>query len=1045
MGRLALLFFDKPRLMWLLLGVILVSGLTATQVLPRMEDPPMKPRAATIRTVFPGASTPRVETLVTDVIERQLMELEDIRLIRSGSRNGYSLIALELRDEIEDVEPIWGKIRDKLADARPWLPAEVEPVFENLEFRATSLMVSLQWAADGPTQWSLLNRLAKELQSELRGIQGTDKVEIYGLPAEQVCVEVAQEQLAAHGLTMAGLAQQLRRADAKVSSGSVQDAGRTMLVELTGEFDSLQRLAAVYVGAAQDGQALQLGDVATIRKTVVEPVLDRVLVHGRDAVVLVCYQRHNRRIDLWTKDAEDVVARFEATVPNDLRVEIDFQQSRYVMQRLRSLLTNLGLGALAVMAVVLVLMGWRGSLVVGLTLPLTCLLVLTSMWLWQIPLHQMSVTGMILALGLLIDNAIVIVDEVQSALNEGLPLREAIRSRVEHLAIPLGGSTLTTVLAFAPLILMIGPAAEFVYAIATSVIVAVSGSYLLSMTVLPVILGWLRRESNDSLVSLAESGLAASAGEAATRSRHWWQQGWQNASLAERYRRSLKFLFHYPLLGVAGGLLLPLLGFGLAYRLPEQFFPSADRDQFTIKLELAAGKTSDETLAVANQARELLLTDPNVKRVDWYIGRSAPPFYVNLIPLRKDLPSFAQAFVELHSGEAEQAYLRDWQRRLQAALPGARVNAQSLQLGPPLDDPIEIRVFGPDPAVLTELGWQVRRILGSLERVTATTSSLGTAAPVLQWEFDTQALAAAQLDRQAVADQLNMALDGVTVGAILDGEESVSVRVRVREEDRSSPGRLASLTINRPGIDNADLIPLSVLGSWELKPGDTGAQRINNRRVNEVRAQVETGHLPSLVLGEFQRRMEAGAIDVPPGYEIRFGGEAEERDRAVTNLLATAPVLVLIMFSVIVLSFGSFRAAFLIGGVGILSIGLGLFALVVFGFPFGFMAIVGTMGLVGVAINDSIVVLAGLMACPLARQGDVEATTDVVLHSTRHIIATSLTTIAGFTPLLWQGGGFWPPLAIAIAGGVAGATILALYFVPALFMISARLRPASRH
>lgn len=1041
MGRLALLFFDKPRLMWLLLGVIFVSGLTATQVLPRMEDPPMKPRAATIRTVFPGASTPRVETLVTDVIERQLMELEDIRLIRSGSRNGYSLIALELRDEIEDVEPIWGKIRDKLADARPWLPAEVEPVFENLEFRATSLMVSLQWASDQPTQWSLLNRLAKELQSELRGIQGTDKVEIYGLPAEQVLVEVAQEQLAAHGLTMAGLAQQLQRADAKVSSGSVQDEGRTMLVELTGEFDSLQRLAAVYVGTARDGQGLQLGDLATIRKTVVEPVVDRVLVQGRDAVVLVCYQRHNRRIDLWTRDAEELVARFQATVPNDLQVEVDFQQSRYVMQRLQSLLMNLGLGALAVMAVVLVLMGWRGSLVVGLTLPLTCLLVLTSMWLWQIPLHQMSVTGMILALGLLIDNAIVIVDEVQSALNEGLPLREAIRSRVEHLAIPLGGSTLTTVLAFAPLILMIGPAAEFVYAIATSVIVAVSGSYLLSMTVLPAILGWLRCGPTEATSSVAKVAEVATA----PRSRHWWQGGWENAILAAQYRRSLQWFFRNPWIGVVFGLLLPLLGFGFSFRLPEQFFPSADRDQFTIKLELAAGKTSEETLALTHQARELLLTDPNIKRVDWYIGRSAPPFYVNLIPLRKDLPSFAQAFVELHSGVAEQAYLRDWQRRLQAALPEARVNAQSLQLGPPLDDPIEIRVFGPDPAVLTDLGWQVRRLLGSLDRVTATTSSLGTAAPVLEWEFDTQALAEAQLDRQTVADQLNLALDGINVGAILDGEESVPVRLRLVANDRSSPSRLASLTINRPGIEGADLVPLSVLGSWELKPGDTGAQRINNRRVNEVRAQVETGHLPSVVLGEFQRRLEAGAIAVPPGYEIRFGGEAEERDRAVTNLLATAPVLVLVMFSVIVLSFGSFRAAFLIGGVGILGIGLGLFSLVVFGFPFGFMAIVGTMGLVGVAINDSIVVLAGLMACPLARQGDVEATTEVVLHSTRHIIATSLTTIAGFTPLLWQGGGFWPPLAIAIAGGVGGATILALYFVPALFLISARLRPATRH
>ena len=1036
MGRVALVFFDNPRLLWLVLGLILVTGLTGAQVLPRLEDPPMKPRAATIRTLFPGAATSRVESLVTDVIERRLMELEDIRLIRSGSRHGYSLIALELRDEIEDVEPIWGKIRDKLADCQPELPPGVAPEFENLMFRATSLLVSVQWREPQPTQWALLNRLAKELQLELRSVTGTDKVELYGLPAEQVLIEVSQDKLAAHGLTMPQLVERLQRADAKISSGNLRSDTQSMMLELRGDFDSWHRLSQILIGPGAQGRSLQLGEVASIRKTVADPITDRVLVNGHDAVELVCYQRTNRRIDLWTADAQAVVERFRQSVPEGIAIEIDFQQSRYVMSRLSTLLWNLGLGAMAVMAVVLWLMGWRGSLLVGLTLPSTCLVVLGSMWLFEIPLHQMSVTGMILALGLLIDNAIVIVDEVQSALNEGLPLREAIRQRVDHLALPLGGSTITTVLAFAPLILMIGPAAEFVYAIASSVIVAVVGSYLLSMMVLPALLGWLQREPEDR--EAREYGHEHGPGH---RHAHgWWRSGWRHEGLAHAYRTSLVIAFRNPWAGMAVGLIIPILGFVLASRLPEQFFPAADRDQFTIKLELAAGKTTTETLAIAKQAREILLTDANLKRVDWYIGRSCPPFYVNLIPLRRDMGNFAQAFVELKSGIAGQEYLREWQDRLQTALPSARVSVQQLQLGPPLDDPIEIRIFGPDPEILTEIGEEVRRELAGIPHVMTTTASLGVVTPVLAWEFDPQALSLAGLDRQAVATQLSLALDGAIVGSILDGDEHVPVRLRMAAEDRADPARVASMTINRPAVDGQGFIPLGVLGTWSLQPSDSGAQRINNRRVNEVRAQVETGFLPSMVLTEFQTRLQQGAIQVPPGYEIRFGGEAEERDRAVAHLLATAPVLILIMFSTMVLSFGSFRAALMIGAVGLLSIGLGLCSLFVFGYAFGFMTIVGTMGLVGVAINDSIVVLAGLMACPRARRGDIAATIDVVMHSTRHILATTLTTIAGFAPLLWSGGGFWPPLAIAIAGGVGGATLLALYFIPAVYLLTTKFR-----
>ncbi len=1064
MGRLALLFYHNPRLLILLVGVVIACGWTAIQVLPRMEDPLMKPRAATIRTFFPGASSGRVETLVTEPIERRLLEIEEIRLMRSGSRRGYSLIAIELQDDVEEVEPVWSEIRDKLADAQSELPeGSLPPEFENLEFRAASLMVSVQWTSDQPTNWAIISRIAKDVRSELRGISGTDKVEIFGLPGEQFSIEISKDQLAANGLSMLDLASKLSRSDAKISSGLIQGDFDATLLEMTGDFDSLERLSNIPVGINANGQSVTLRQVATITKSVNDPAAQRVLVGGRDAIVLVGYQRSNHRIDRWTQETDKVVASLQSDLPSGVAVEVDFQQSRYVMQRLNSLVLNLGLGALAVMLVVFIIMGWRGSILVGLTLPLTCLAVLGSMWMLEIPLQQMSVTGIILALGLLIDNAIVIVDEVQAALDEGASVVDAIRDCIDHLAVPLFGSTLTTVLAFAPLIIMIGPAAEFVYSISTSVIAAIIASYFFSMTVVPALLGWLRAPVNfpaidsrsEKVVPSADiqreldgtsnpnpSIMSTSSENLKTTGvvKQFWVNGCSNSRVTEIYRASLLVLFRFPLLAIAISLVLPIAGFIGATQLPEQFFPSADRDQFTIKLELGPGKTLNQTVEIARSARQLMMQDPRIKRADWYIGRSAPPFYVNLIPLRKDTPNFAQAFVELDGEVADETMLQQLQDRLQMHLPMVRVNVQQLQLGPPLDDPIEIRIFGPDRDTLNELGDQVRSVLSSTKYVTATVAQLGTVTPALAWNFDPSLLQQVGLDRQAVANELSAQLDGVLVGSVLEGREEIPVRLRLDPEDRGTVDAIASLTFNRKLVGENQSIPISTLGNWELQPSDSSIQRIDNQRVNEIRAQVESGQLPSVVLSEFKSRLVQQGFSLPPGYSILYGGESAERDRAVGNLLATAPVLGLIMFSTIVLSFRSFRAAFLIGGVGFFSIGLGLLSLYLFNFPFGFMAIVGTMGLVGVAINDSIVVLASLTANPKARQGDLEATVNVVVRCTRHVLATTFTTIAGFIPLLVQGGGFWPPLAISIAGGVGGATLLALYFVPALYLLTVQAK-----
>ena len=301
----------------------------------------------------------------------------------------------------------------------------------------------------------------------------------------------------------------------------------------------------------------------------------------------------------------------------------------------------------------------------------------------------------------------------------------------------------------------------------------------------------------------------------------------------------------------------------------------------------------------------------------------------------------------------------------------------------------------------------------------------------------------AGLDNRTLADDLDAALEGYLGGSIVEGSVELPVRVRLADEEREDVRALSSLTVASVGKNGeVEWLPLSAIGSFRLEPQIGAIARRDGRRLNTVRGYLTAGVLPAKALGDFSQRVSASGFDVPDGYSVQFGGEQAKRDDSVRDLLASVSLIVTLMGTVLVLTFRSFRVATLIAYVGVLAIGMGLLALWGFDVPFGFMAIIGTMGLVGIAINDTIVVLAALHATPAAKSGDPTAVREVVVHSTRHILSTTITTMAGFTPLVLAGGGFWPPLAIAIAGGVGGATLMALTLAPAAYLILHR-EPAS--
>jgi len=1024
------LLYRNRRLLVLVLLLIVAVGVHALIVLPRQEDPTLTTRFALVLTPLPGGSAERVEALVTEPIERKLREMPEIKQLISTSRVGMSTISVELRDDVEDVDPVWSRVRDRLSDLEPEFPAGTQPpdLRDREQIDTYTLIAALRWRGDGAVNHTVLRRLGEDLRDALRDVDGTSFVKVFGAPAEEVRVELDRDAAARLGIAPADIARTIRGSDAKVTAGLARSVHGDLQIEVSGELDSLERIRDLTVGVGPDGQTLRLRDVAAIEKATQDPPSELAFFDDAPGVAVAARMRTAERTDLWAARARGVVEAYAETLPPTLGLDVVFDQSRYVEERLEGLLRNLVFGVALVIAFTLVLMGWRAAVVVGATLPLASLMVLAGLQLLDVPIEQMSVMGLIIALGMLIDNAIIMTDEVGYDLRRGLASREAIRSGVRHLAVPLLGSTLTTVLAFMPMVLVAGPTGEFIRSIGISVILAIASSLLLALTVVP------------ALVALLGSG---------SRGPQWLRAGLAPGVLAGPYRKVLGAMLRHPVLAMLLAAFLPLVGFLMASRLNEQFFPPAERDQMRVVVELPPQASIGQTSALVHEVGAALREDPGVLHVHWFVGRNAPKFYYNMMTGREGSANFAEALVQLRSKTKALANIRALQERLDALHPEALILVKPLEQGPPFDAPIEMRIFGPDLEVLRRLGDEARATLAGVDEVIHTTTSIGGSRPQVRVELREASLRRAGLANTDVAAQLAASFDGVEGGSLLESTEELPVRVRLASADRSEVDDVASLGLFASALGEGPRrpVPLSAVGEPTLEPEEGGITRLDGRRYNSVQGVLTAGALPAVVLRDFQRALSASGFTVPPGYRVTYGGEQEERDDAVQKLLASVALLLVVMVTVLVLSFSSFRLAALILLIGGLSVGVGLLALWVFDQNFGFMAIVGVMGLVGLALNDSIAVLAGLRGDEGVRAGDVDAAERVVFRSTRHVLSTTITTIVGFLPLILAGGQLWPPLALSIAGGVAGATALALFFLPAAYrwlsMRPARSTPAS--
>ncbi len=1022
--NLPTLYFRNKYLLVLTILVLLATGGLAALTLPVMEDPIITNRNPLIVTPVPGASAERVESLVTERIEEEVRKIPEVKHVTSTSRAGVSVVSVELDDAVVEGENqrLFSEIRDKLSEAERQFPAEAgSPVLEDDRgATAYTMLVGFTWKAGGEPDLGILTRHADALADRLRNVGGTQFVEIFGDAVEEVSVVVDPRELALLGLNTSDVARATRLADAKRPAGVFRDSDDALPVEVAGELDSVTRVASVPIRRGSDGDVLRVGDVATIRKSVLDPPTDIAMIDGERTVLVAARMGRGSRVTDWTDSARDVVDDYRQSIGQGVGLDVVFDQSTYTVARLGELVGNLLLGVTVVIAVIFFFMGWRSSLIVGATLPVVSGMVLFMLLLTGGELHQMSIFGMIIALGLLIDNGIVVTEEVNQHLARGDSRVDAVASVVRLYFAPLLASTLTTILAFAPIALLPGSGGDFISGIAISVIFAIAGSFLVAITIIVSLAGLFGTRPTDK-------------DEQMWTLRRWLRNGVQSDAVTSQYRKLLRLVVAFPVLACLLTLTPPVAGVIVGTSLGQSFFPPTSRDMFDLKVWLPQSASVHQTHELTAEMEAFIKETEGVERLDWLVGASFPSVYYNLVMNQDNSPHYAQAVVHTTDSATTERLIRPLQDKINDRFSNARVVLNQFGQGPPVQADIEYRIFGDDLARLQDLGEVVRERLQQHPQVVYANMSVSRGTPKLWLDASEDETQLAGLQLTDLAAQLNGNLSGVVGGSVLEGLEELPVRVRHNSDGQTTLDAIASTPFALP---SGGFVPLEALGELNLRPTEAGISHYDGLRVNTIEAYTRDGALPIDLAYDVLAELEADGFVMPPGYRIGLGGEVEQSGQSQDNLATFAPALLMAMLATLVLTFRSLRMTGLLLTIAGSCVGLALFSTWSVSLPFGFNTILGTLGLIGVALNDSIVVISAIRGNVLARNGDHEALVSEIVSSTRHILSTTLTTVGGFAPLLLLAeGDFWPSLAIVLFGGIIGAMLLALFFIPAAYVL----------
>ncbi|MEX0612187.1 MAG: efflux RND transporter permease subunit, partial [Pirellulales bacterium] len=692
--NLAALSVRYPRAVAAVLVTISVWGVIALATIPRQEDPIIGWRLANVVTRLPGASPSRVETLITDVLEQKIREVDEVEHVYSVSRSGVSLVQVELGDEVSNVAPVWQKVRHKLLEAAGLLPEGTIGPDLNDEVMGTFAVVA---AVSGEgVSYRQLKDQAEALEDELRYLPRTASTELFGTQQEVVQVELDQAKLAAYDLSFEQVAAAVSNRNTRRPSGRLQVDADELLIEASGEFENEAELADMVLLVAPEGQTLRLRDVAEVRRTTASPADPLARINGRPAVMVGSRARSDVRVDQYGAEVTAVIDGFRETLPKGMQVEVLHDLARSIRQLTGDLGNDLWQSIVLVVLSTVVFIGWRSTWIVSTSIPLTALVVLVLFSIFGVPLNQMSVMALIMAMGMDVDCATVVTEQIQHRWSKGGDLRQIAAEEASHLFMPLAISTLITVAAFLPIYLLPGGTGEFVRAIPVGVSVCLLVALVVAVTAVPTLCTLLlrKRQPGSASPDRAEGRLARLAA-----ARDAW------------YHRFLTDLTARPaaVLALVVVLMTGMTSVGLLLR--RDFFSPVQRDQFIIDVYAPQGSALAHTLELVRPIESVLAKTPEVTGYGAFVGRNAPLVFYNLWVQETYANHFAQFVVNVGDWHESAATARRVQEQLHTKIPGAHCVVHILEHGAPFVAPFEVRISGSNLETLQELGRRATAVL----------------------------------------------------------------------------------------------------------------------------------------------------------------------------------------------------------------------------------------------------------------------------------------------------------------------------------------------
>ena len=997
--------------LFLMLSVI-VMGITSYLQLGRNEDPTFTIKTMVVQAQWQGATIEDTLLQVTERLERKLQETPYLDYIKSYTKAGQTTIFVYLKGSAgpRAVADAWYQVRKKVYDIQLTLPRGViGPVCDD-EFGDTYGII-YGFTADGFTSRELRDAV-EDIRSRLLQVPDVAKVNILGVQPERIYIEFLPEKLAGYGLNPAALLAVLQAQNAVTPSGVITTDQEGLKLRVSGAFRSEKDILAVNFSA--NGSIIRLGDIARVVREDADPPDPIFRINGRPGLGLALSMRDGGDVLTLGRNVRQTMAELQAGLPIGIEATMVAEQPETVRKAVDEFMEALWEAIAIVLAVSVVSLGLRAGTLVALSIPLVLAIVFTAMSFLGIDLQRISLGALIIALGLLVDDAMITVESTVSRLEHGDDKPQAAVFAYASTALPRLTGTLVTIAAFVPVGFARSDAGEYTFSLFAVVALALLSSWIVSAICIPVLgTAVLRRPAVPHGETIgAPMRLFMRCVQAAMRAR--W-------------------------LTIVATLALFVAALAGTRLVPQQFFPSSDRPELLVDLKLPDNASILATRDMSAEVDTLLATDPDVARWTTYVGQGAIRFY---LPIDVALPNdfFAQAVV-VTKGLAERERVR---ARLEQALaerfPAVVGRVYPLELGPPVGWPVKYRVSGPNLTRLREIALQVAEVLGSTPDVRNVNFDWIEPARTVRIRIDQEQARQLGLSSQDVATALNAVVSGATATQVRDSIYLIDVVARAEQAQRVSLDSLRSLQVPLPG---GHVVPLRQIATFEYEQEFPVVWRRDRVPTLTVQADVVPGVLPATAVQELQPRIEKLAASLPGGYRVETGGTVEESNKSQASVLAVVPVMLLLMLTILIFQLQRFQLVALVLSVAPLGV-IGVVVALLLGHrPMGFVALLGVLALVGMIARNSVILIDQIKMEIAAGCHPWGAVMTATMHRTRPILLTASAAILGMIPIAPTV--FWSPMAFAIMGGLAVATVLTLIFLPALYVAWFRITEPSSH